>query len=41
MVPYRIPAGVTFTVPLYKQALFVETIDVEGVLDVEGLLIEV
>lgn len=41
MVPYYIPAGDTFTVPEFKQALFNEPIDNEGVLDVDGLLIEV
>ncbi len=40
-VPYFIPSGETFTVPLYSQALFTIPIDVEGILDVEGYLIEV
>jgi len=41
MVPYYIGPGNTFTVPLYKQALFEMNIDNEGFLDVEGFLIEV
>lgn len=41
MVPYFIASGDTFTVPEFKQALFAMTIDVEGVLDVSGVLIEV
>lgn len=41
MVPYWIPEDETFTVPLYKQALFSETIDGPGTLDVIGMLIEV
>lgn len=41
MVPYWIPDGETFTVPLYKQALFSEAIDGPGTLDVIGMLIEV
>lgn len=40
-VPYFIPAGVTYTVNQYKQALFTTTIDVEGTLEIDGLLIEV
>lgn len=40
-VPYFIPAGDEFNVPLYFQATFSMTIDVEGILDVEGYLIEV
>ncbi len=40
-VPYFIPAGETFTVPLYKQALFSMNIDNEGTVDIEGFLIEV
>ena len=41
MVPYYIAPGDTFTVPLYKQALFTELIDNAGTLDVVGLLLEV
>lgn len=41
MVPYFIASGDTFTVPLYKQAPFAITIDNEGILDIEGYLIEV
>ena len=40
-VPYYIGPAETFTVPLYRQALFAMTIDVEGTLDVDGYLIEV
>jgi hypothetical protein len=40
-VPYFIPSGSTFTVPLYVQALFSMTIDNEGIIDVDGFLIEV
>lgn len=38
MVPYYIPVDETFTVPLYKQALFYEPIEVDGALVVNGLL---
>lgn len=41
MVPYFIASGETFTVPEFKQALFAMNIDNEGILDVEGFLIEV
>ena len=43
MVPYFIAAGDTFRVPLYKQALFEMTIEVEptGILEVNGYLIMV
>lgn len=41
LVPYFIPADETYTVPLYSQGLFSMIIDVEGILDVEGYLIEV
>lgn len=41
MVPYFIASGSTFTVPLYKQGLFSMTIDVEGILIVDGFLIQV
>jgi hypothetical protein len=40
-VPYFIPDGETYTVNLYKQALFNMIIDVEGTLEVNGFLIEV
>lgn len=39
--PYFIPVDTTHTIPLYIQELFSMTIDVEGILDVEGFLIEV
>lgn len=38
MVPYYIPVDTTFTVPLYRQALFYEPIEVDGALVVNGLL---
>jgi hypothetical protein len=41
MPPYFIDTTETFTVPLYKQVLFAETIDNLGTLDVLGHLIEV
>ena len=41
MVPYFIPEDETFTVPVYKQGLFSITIDVEGMLVVDGILIMV
>lgn len=41
LVPYFIPEGSTYTVPVYSQALSAMNIDVEGTLDVEGYLIEV
>lgn len=41
MVPYYIAPGETFTVPEYKQALFAMNIDNEGILEVDGFLIEV
>lgn len=40
-VPYFIPASTTYTVNENKQALFATSIDVEGTLEVNGLLIEV
>lgn len=39
-VPTRIRAGAVFTVPSDTQLLFASTIDCEGILDCEGLLIE-
>jgi hypothetical protein len=41
MVPYFIATTETFTIPLFKQALFSMNIDNEGILDIEGFLIEV
>jgi len=41
VVPYFLAATDTFTVPIYKQALFEEIIDVEGILTVDGYLIMV
>lgn len=41
-VPYYLTTDETFTLPEYRQALFVEPIELDGgTLDVEGLLIEV
>ena len=41
MVPYYIPPTVEFEVPLNKQGLFSEPIEVDGILTVNGLLIGV
>lgn len=41
MVPYYIPPGEEFVVPLYKQALFKTTIEVDGILTVLGQLLGV
>ncbi|MEY2873707.1 MAG: hypothetical protein RLZZ373_1078 [Pseudomonadota bacterium] len=41
MVPYYVPVDETFEVPVYKQGLFKETIVVDGVLLVNGLLLGV
>lgn len=41
MVPYYIPPATTFEVPLYSQALFKQTIEVDGLLIVNGLLLGV
>jgi hypothetical protein len=41
MVPYYIASTETFTVPIYKQALFSMNIDNEGILVLDGFLIEV
>jgi hypothetical protein len=41
MVPYFIASTETFTVPLFKQALFNMIIDNEGMLVVDGFLLEV
>ncbi len=41
MVPYFIALNDIFTVPEFKQALFQMTIDVEGILEVDGFLIQV
>jgi hypothetical protein len=38
-VPYFVPAGETFTVPIYRQALFARTIDVEGLVELDGDLV--
>ena len=40
-VPLTIAAGSTFTVPANTQVLFEMTIDCEGVIDLEGVLVEV
>ncbi len=41
MVPYHIGINEVFLVPLYKQALFAMNIDNEGIIEVDGFLIEV
>jgi hypothetical protein len=41
MVPYYISPSEKFTVPIYKQALFSMNIDNEGMLEINGFLIEV
>lgn len=41
LVPYYIAPASTYTVPLYRQALFAVVMDVEGTLDVQGYLLEV
>lgn len=41
MIPYFIASTETFTIPLYKQAVFAMNIDNEGILVVDGFLIEV
>jgi hypothetical protein len=41
MVPYLIPTGQTFTVPINKQALKAMPITVDGTLVVDGFLLEV
>lgn len=41
MVPYYIPVDETFTVPLYKQGLWAEPIEVDGALVVNGILMGV
>lgn len=41
MVPYFIALSEVFVIPLYKQALFEMNIDNEGILEVNGFLIEV
>jgi hypothetical protein len=41
MVPYFIAVDEIFTVPEFKQALFAMNIDVEGILVIDGFLIEV
>jgi len=41
MVPYYIAPSEIFNVPIYKQALFAMNIDNEGMLEVDGFLIEV
>jgi hypothetical protein len=40
-VPTYIGPSETFTVPANRQALYAMTIDCEGILDVEGFLLEV
>jgi len=41
LVPTFIASGDTYTVPANRQALFATNIDNEGILDLEGVLIEV
>jgi hypothetical protein len=41
MVPYFIAIGEIFNVPIFKQALFAMNIDNNGIIDVDGFLIEV
>ena len=41
MVPYYIAPSEVFTVPEFKQALFAMNIDNEGILEIDGFLIEV
>jgi len=41
IVPYYIPTGETFTVPLYKQALYTHSITVDGAIVVDGILLPV
>lgn len=39
--PYYIPAGETFVVPLYKQVLWAIPIEIDGTLEIDGMLIGV
>lgn len=41
MVPYYIAPTESFNIPEYKQALFAMNIDNEGILEIDGFLIEV
>lgn len=41
MVPYYIPVDEEFVVPIYKQALFKDIIEVDGILTVNGRLLGV
>jgi hypothetical protein len=40
-VPYFVPLGETFIIPVNHQALFTMPIDIEGSLEVDGYLIEI
>lgn len=40
-VPYYVPAGEVFAVAVYQQALFARTIEVDGIVDLDGDLIGV
>lgn len=40
-VPYFVAVDETYEVPIYRQALFARTIDVEGYVDLEGDLVMV
>lgn len=41
LMPFYIAADETYTVPAYQQGLFSVPIEVDGVLTVDGLLVEV
>ena len=41
MTPTKVASGDTFTVPADTQLLFSEEIDLEGDLDLDGVLVEV
>lgn len=40
-MPYYIPSGETYTIPLYKQGLFSVPITIDGDLVVNGILVQV
>lgn len=41
IMPYFIPVGEVYIVRRFRQGLFSEVIDIEGVLDLDGVLVEV
>lgn len=41
LVPFFIPSGETFTIPENAQGLTAMDIEIHGILDVEGYLVEV